>query len=121
NTDVPGAVNDPEDAKWLRRSSQLYGDSTDYYESSLFQEWRANIAHFRSQHAPGSKYTSEGYRYRSKVFRPKPRAAVRTLEATAAAALFTNDDITNVRGADENSREQSEAARVHKAILQHRL
>ena len=121
NTDVPGDVIDPVQATWLRRASQLYSDSTDYYESSIFQEWRANIAHFRSKHAPGSKYTTDVYKHRSKVFRPKPRAAVRTLEATAAAALFTNDDLINVRGADTNSREQAEAARVHKAILQHRL
>lgn len=106
---------------WLRRARQLYEDSTDYYHTSLFECWRGNISHFRSEHAPDSKYTQGAYRHRSKVFRPKPRAAVRTLEATAAAALFTNKDLIDVSGADPDSAEQSDAAKLHQALLQHRL
>lgn len=122
NTDVPGAaLADPDQAIWLQRASQLFRDSTDYYESSLFDNWRANIAHFRSEHAPGSKYTKDAYRNRAHAFRPKPRAAVRTLEATAAAALFTNSDLISVKGVNENDPAQAEAARLHQAILQHRL
>lgn len=120
-TDVPGASIDPSSAIWMHRAASLYEDSTDYYESSLFNTWRSNIAHFRSEHAPGSKYTQEAYRHRSRVFRPKPRSAVRTLEATAAVALFTSDDLVAIRGVDTNSPEQAEAARLHQAILQHRL
>jgi len=118
--DVVGAA-DPFEAKWLRRAHSLFRDSSDYYESSLYNNWRGNLAHFRGEHAPSSKYTTEAYRHRSKAFRPKPRSAVRTLEATAAAALFTNDDLIHVAGVDDNSFEQSEAARLHSAILQHRL
>lgn len=120
-TDIPGGVADPDDARWLQRAAQLYADSTDYYESSLFNSWNANLAHFRSEHAPGSKYTQDAYRHRSHVFRPKPRAAVRTLEATAAAALFSNDDLLSVEGVDPNNTFQAEAARLHQAMLQHRL
>lgn len=119
--DVPGMDADPETSKWLRRAAQLYGESTDYYQSSLYPSWRDSLAHFRSEHAPGSKYTQDAYRHRSHVFRPKPRAAVRTLEATAAAALFTNDDLIAVRGVNPNDPMQAEASKLHKAILQHRL
>jgi uncharacterized protein YqfB (UPF0267 family) len=118
--EVEGASN-PEESLWMRRARQLYRDSSDYYESSLYSNWRANIAHFRNEHAPGSKYTTAAYKNRSKAFRPKPRAAMRTLEATAAAALFTNDDLIHVAGVSENSQEQAEAGRLHQAILQHRL
>lgn len=119
--DIPGAGVDPDDARWLQRAAQLYTDSSDYYESSLYNNWRANLAHFRSEHAPGSKYTQDAYKHRSHVFRPKPRAAVRVLEATAAAALFTSDDLIAVRGVDVNNPEQAAAAKIHQAILQHRL
>lgn len=119
--DIPELGLDADHAKWLRRASRLYEASTDYYESSLFDAWRANIAHFRSEHAPGSKYTQDAYRHRSHVFRPKPRSAVRALEATCATALFTNDDLVDVRGVNPNDPLQAEAARLHKALLQHRL
>ncbi|MFG6159634.1 hypothetical protein ACGTNG_12580 [Halomonas sp. 1390] len=118
-TDRPGM--DPVHSDWLRRASLLYRESTDYYQSSLFQSWRDSIAHFRSEHAPGSKYTQDAYRNKSRVFRPKPRAAVRTLDATCAAALFTNDDLLQVRGINPDDQRQADAARLHQAMLQHRL
>lgn len=109
------------DKKWLQRAARLYEDSTDYYESSLFENWRSNIAHFRGRHADGSKYASDAYKHRSRAFRPKPRAAVRTLEATAAAALFTNDDLLSIKGANPNDPMQADAAAFMQALVQHRL
>lgn len=108
-------------AEWLRKARLLYDESTDYYQSSLFDNWRSNLHHFRSEHAPGSKYTQDAYKHRSHVFRPKPRAAVRALEATAAAALFTNDDLIDVAGINPDDPLQAEAAQLHQALLQHRL
>lgn len=118
---IPGEAMSPEQTLWLRRSAELFKDSTDYYQSSIFDAWRANIANFRNEHAPGSKYTTEAYRTRSKLFRPKTRTAVRMLEATAATALFTNDDLLTVTGQDPNNKDQAEAAKLHKALLQFRL
>lgn len=117
---VPGAEMGDESV-WLQRADQLYRDSTDYYESSLFSQWSDSISHFRSEHASGSKYNNEVHKNRSRVFRPKPRAAIRTLEATAAAALFTNDDVLTTAGVDPGNKLQDDAAKLHKAILQHRL
>jgi len=120
DTDTGEALG-ADEARWLSRAQQVYTDSTDYYQSSLFKNWRASIAHFRSRHADGSKYTQDAYKHRSKVFRPKPRAAVRSLEATAATALFTNDDLIDISGLDPNNEQQTQAARLHQALLQHRL
>lgn len=119
--DIPGLEATAEAAEWLRKARLLYDESTDYYQSSLFDNWRDSLHHFRSEHAPGSKYTQEAYKHRSHVFRPKPRAAVRTLEATAAAALFTNDDLIDVSGVNPDDPLQDQAAKLHEAILQHRL
>ena len=118
--DVPDTKGS-DDGVWLARSRSLYQESTDYYESSLFQNWRDNISHFRSEHAQGSKYTKDAYRKRSHVFRPKPRSAVRTLEATAATALFSNDNLLSVRGLNPDDETQAEAGKLHQAMLQHRL
>lgn len=107
--------------RWLQKARQAYMDSTDYYESSLYPSWRSNLAHFRSEHAEGSKYTKDAYKHRSKVFRPKPRSAVRTLEATAATAFFTNSDLLNVEGINPNDPMQAQAADFHQALLQYRL
>lgn len=109
------------DGQWLQKARRAYEDSTDYYESSLYTNWRANLAHFRSEHPEGSKYTKDAYRHRSKVFRPKPRAAVRTLEATAATAFFTNSDLLSVEGINPNDPLQAQAADFHQALLQYRL
>lgn len=121
NLDVAGVSGDPQAQHWLRKARLVYEESTDYYQSSLFRSWRDNISHFRSEHATGSKYTQDGYKNRSTVFRPKPRSAVRILEATAAAALFTNDNLLDVRGINPDDQLQAEAAKLHQAILQHRL
>jgi len=116
--DVAGILSD---ARWMARSKELYRASTDYYQASLFSNWADNVAHFKSEHPRGSKYTQDAYRHRSKIFRPKPRSAMRTLEASAAAALFTNDDLLAVTGIDKGDQVQAESARLHQAILQHRL
>ena len=110
-----------EDAVWLQRAQKLHANSTDYYESSLFPNWSDNVRNFRNEHASGSKYTSDAYKHRSKIFRPKTRSAMRNLDATAAAALFTNDDLIAIRGIDKNNKQQEASAKIHQAILQHRL
>lgn len=109
------------DAVWLQRAKTLYQESTDYYQASLFSRWSASVSHFKSEHAPGSKYTQDAYKHRSKIFIPKPRSATRAMEATAAAALFTNNDLINVSPQDENNVQQADSAKLHKAMLQHRL
>lgn len=108
-------------ALWMQRARTLYERSTDYYQSSLFESWATSVAHFKSEHAPGSKYHQGAYKHRSKVFRPKPRSSEKVLEATAAAALFTNNDLISVSAVDENNPMQADAAKLKKALLQHRL
>jgi len=118
---VTEALMSPESAIWLQRAKTLYQDSTDYYKASLFPSWSQSIAHFKSEHPDGSKYSQDAYAHRSKVFRPKPRAATRTLEATAAAALFTHNGLIDISPVDENNKLQADAAKLHQAMLQHRL
>lgn len=119
NADVAPALEG--DALWIHRARTAYTESTDYYESSIFPDYRANLAHFRSEHAPGSKYLKASYAKRSRVFRPKPRSAVRSLDAVAATALFTNDQLLETAPLDPSNELQIEASRLFKAIGQYHL
>jgi len=121
NLETGGGLDSPDQSSWLKVAAQAFRDSTNYYESALYDRWRDNIAHFRSEHPQGSKYTTDAYKHRSKVFRPKARSAERILEATAATALFTNDELIEIRGVDPNNTQQAVAAKLHKAVLQHRM
>ncbi|RZO82983.1 MAG: hypothetical protein EVA65_15685 [Oceanococcus sp.] len=106
---------------WLGRAREAYHTSTDWLNASLSAEWQRNLSHFQGRHAPGSKYGTEAYKNRSKVFRPKPRSMVRTHEAAFAAAMFSNADLISVTPEDPDSPENAMAAELHKGLLQRRL
>lgn len=119
-TDMAGDLNQDE-AKMLRLASRAYQDSTDYFEVGIHNDWRDSLAHFRSEHVSGSKYHTDAYKSRSKMFRPKPRAAERTLMATAATALFTNQELISVEGLDPGDEAQADAAKLMQPLVQYRL
>jgi hypothetical protein len=61
---------------------------------------------FQSKHPADSKYNSEAYKFRSRLFRPKTRSVIRKNEAAIAAAFFSNVDVVNVSAADEKNQVQ---------------
>jgi hypothetical protein len=115
-----GGANEA-DEKWLKMATDAYRTSTDYMESSLKKQWEKNAAHFRSKHAPGSKYYSDSYKYRSKIFRPKTRSTTRRHEAAAAMAYFATPDATHISAEDEDNPQQVLAAAINKELLNYRL
>jgi hypothetical protein len=76
---------------------------------------------FQSKHPADSKYNSEAYKFRSRLFRPKTRSVIRKNEAAIAAAFFSNVDVVNVSAADEKNKIQIAGADLYKQLLQHRL
>jgi hypothetical protein len=76
---------------------------------------------FQSKHPADSKYNSEAYKYRSKLFRPKTRSVIRKNEAAMAAAFFSNMDVVNVQPANDKDPKQVLASKLHKELLQYRL
>lgn len=109
------------DSDWLSLAKEAYRTSTDFIEASLKKQWEKNMSHFRSRHAPGSKYFTDAYRYRSKIFRPKIRAAVRKHEAAAAAAYFATDDAVHIAAEDDGNPEQVLSAEINSEVMNHRL
>ena len=84
-------------------------------DANLRNDWEQNIRAFNSEHPKGSKYSSDNYKNRSKVFRPKTRASVRKNEAECAAAFFSTKDMVNIRPEDDRDPIQVASAKVMKS------
>jgi hypothetical protein len=67
-----------------------------YFDNNYRKQWEDNLRMFQSKHPRDSKYMSEAYKYRSRIFRPKSRSVVRKNEATAALAFFSNPDVVSI-------------------------
>ena len=110
-----------DEPNWLGIARDAYEDSTRFMESSLRWQWERNERAFQSRHPAGSKYLSDDFKHRSKLFRPKTRAMIRTGEAAVAQAFFANEDVVGVQATDPSNKEQVAAADFHKELLQYRL
>ena len=106
---------------WLKIAADAYQASTTYIDSNYRKRWEDDIKAFQSKHASDSKYNSEAYKHRSKIYRPKSRSVVRKNEAAAAAAFFSNIDVVNVEAEDQGDPAQLASAAVMKELLQYRL
>ena len=115
------ADESPEQPDWLQFAKDAFIDSDDFMESSLRNQWEKNERAFQNQHPPGSKYLSEQYKGRSRLFRPKTRSNIRQSDAALATAMFSNEDVISVKPMDENDKAQMASADIVKEILQYRL
>jgi hypothetical protein len=106
---------------WMTLARHAFEGSTFYFDSSIRRDIEQDIRQFQSVHPAGSKYLSDAFRSRSSFFRPKTRSAIRRGEATAAEALFTNDDVVSLKPEDDESDIQQASAEINKALLQYRL
>jgi hypothetical protein len=112
---------DMESAFWLTRARDAYSGGRNWFDTSIRKNIEANLAHFRSQHAPGSKYHSDIYRKKSHSFVPRSRAMVRRTEAACAIAFFATQELVNVEPVNQAKPEQVDGAEVHNALINYRL
>lgn len=110
-----------DDSMWLAIARDAYTSGREWFDTSVRRQVERALAHYRNQHAPGSKYHSELYSKRSRTFRPKPRSMVRRTEAAVAIAFFSTQDLVHVGAVNEGVPEQREAAEVHHHLLNYRL
>lgn len=99
---------------WLSEARNVYDASTDYIESSVRSQWERNLYNFQGRHRDEKDR-------KSKIFRPKVRSSLRGHEASLAAALFTNNDITSIEGVNPNDKLQEKSAELVGALVEHRL
>lgn len=110
-----------EDEPWLKLARDANERSTTYFDNNFRKRMEDDLRMFNSRHPRDSKYQSEAYRYRSRVFRPKSRAVLRKNEATAALAFFSNPDVTTIDPVNPDDEMQVASAGVMKELLQYRL
>lgn len=106
---------------WMKLAKDAYSRSTTYFENNYQKQWEDGLRMFNSQHPRDSKYNSDAYKYRSRVFRPKSRSVIRKHEATAAMAFFSNPDVMSIDPVDTENEEQIMSAGVTKELMQYRL
>lgn len=100
---------------------ECYQASTSWLNSGRRAAWNDSLRAFQGLHPTNSKYLSNDYRYRSRLFRPKTRSMVRRGEAETAAAFFSNEDVVSISPGNESDMRQVASSRVMKALLQYRL
>ena len=125
---VPFETEETEEDVRRRRSTAFlalaqaaYSKSTTFVDNNYRRQWENNLRHFQSRHHGGSKYYKSSYLYRSKVFRPKTRSAIRNQEAAAVAAFFSNQDVVAIDPQNDNDPMQRASAEILKALVQYRL
>ena len=107
--------------KALALARDAYTGSTNYYDSNVRTRIEQDLRRFQSRFPSGSKYLSDGYKTRSRIFRPKTRATIRKNEAVAAEAFFSTLDVVSIKPSDESNPRQAASAEIMQQLLQHRL
>lgn len=106
---------------WLQLARDAHSTSTSYFDANIRGQIEKDLRQFQSLHGGDSKYQSEAYKGRSKLFRPKTRAMLRKNEAIAAEAFFSTQDVLSVSAENDNDPRQQASAEIMQALLQHRL
>ena len=109
------------DNQWVALAESIYETSQDYYEQSLQRNWEKNARHWNNQFDDGSKFYSDSYRYRSRLFRPLVRTAERNSSAATAVALFSSQDLISIEPQDKTDPAAAGGAMVMKQLLEYRL
>jgi hypothetical protein len=67
---TPSAPTNAKDP-WLKLAQDAYTRSTTYFDNNYRKSWEDNLRMFQSKHPRDSKYMSDSYKFRSRIFRPK--------------------------------------------------
>lgn len=106
---------------FLQMAREAFTTSTTFFDASIRPQVESGIRQFQGIHPTGSKYHSETYKARSRLFRPKTRTTIRKNEATGAEALFSTNDVVSVTAEDDSNPMQQASAAVMQELLNYRL
>lgn len=106
---------------WLDRAREAFDTSTTFIDTNYRKDWENSIAHFQGKHMQGSKYHSDAYKFRSKMFRPKTRVTGRQLEAATSAAFFSQLDIMSHEPEDDANPMHIAGAALRQELINYRL
>lgn len=106
---------------YLKLAQEAFEASTSYIDSNLREDWDYSIKAFRNEFHSGSKYLSEEYKARSRLFPPHTRTIIRKNEAAAAIALFSNRDVADIAPGNPDDVMSVASAAALKEIIEYRL
>ena len=106
---------------YLALAKEAFDASTTYIDANCRQDWDYSLRAFRNEHAAGSKYLSDEYRARSRLFRPKTRSIIRKNEAAAFQAAFSNRENVQVTPSNPDDLMNVAAAAAMKEVMEFRL
>jgi len=112
---------DRQDSITLLEFRQSIADSTHYMDTNYRRQWESNIANFQGRHPAGSRYHTNGYKFRSKLHMPKVRAAEKRWSAALTSAFFSTRDALVVEAENQNDKQQAASAALWKQVMQYRL
>jgi hypothetical protein len=102
-------------------SRESYYSSKTWWDSSIRAQIERNLRAYNNRHPPGSKYYTEQYRKKSKIFRPKTRTAIRKSAAATAKAFFSSSDVVHCSPVNPADDAQVMAAELHMALINFRM
>jgi hypothetical protein len=105
----------------LQLAKDAYMASTSFIDNNYRKKWEDNLRLFQNRHPQGSKYNSDFYKHRSRLFRPKTRSVVRKNEAAAAIAFFANPDVVTCEPENKSNPQQLAGAATMQELLNYRL
>ena len=105
----------------LQLARDAFSGSTTFFDANIRPELERDLRQFQSKHPQGSKYNAESYKSRSRFYRPKTRAMVRSSEASVAEAFFSSDQILSLEPVNSSDELQVAGVEVMHGLLQHRL
>ena len=106
---------------YLDLAKQAFEASSTYIDANWRKDWDYALRAFRNEHAPGSKYLSEDYKARSRLFPPHTRTIIRKNEAAAMQAAFSNKEMVNVEPANPDDIMSVATAAALKEVMEYRL
>lgn len=106
---------------WLDIANRAYDDSDTYLDTALRKRLERNYSLSLSKHPTGSKYYTESYKHRSRIFRGKTASAIRKNMAACALALFSTQDVVSITPEDDNDEEGKIASKAIDLICNYHL
>jgi len=114
-----GAEREHEDSI-ITMSREAWYSSKTWWDSSVRAQFERNLRAFNNRHPPGSKYYTEQYRKKSKIFRPKTRTAIRKSAAATAKAFFSSSDVVHCSAVNDADEAQVLGAEVQNGLVNFR-
>ena len=119
-TDTPPDIDRDED-RFSRITLDAWRTSATYFDANLRRDTEDGLRQWKSLHSRGSKYLSDAYKGRSRLFVPKTRSAITKAEAQAAEAFFSTVDVVSFAPDDPDDVVSVGAAQFFQNLVQIRL